>query len=333
MRILSIDGGGYLGLASAAFLAEQERHFGVRCHDCFDMFCGTSTGAIIALALASGKTAAEVLDLYKGFGPSVFYNPFPGVRPFRTWVRGVLFSRYSNRALRQALDEAFGEETLGDVKRRGKIAIVPAFSLSKGRPRVFKTDHHPDLTLDSGCRLSDVALASSAAPYFLPVVRLKSPLDQARELFCDGGLAANHPALLGLIEATYQLSVEPQTVQLLSMSTPRGELGESFTQPGFLRRWLLSRGILAWGSFLGEAFIDSGSRITDELLRRVFQILGDGKRYQRIEFALPTGCDLDVATGKATAALELKGSSEAQMGETRRRVQQFFTRKAGDSHG
>jgi patatin-like phospholipase/acyl hydrolase len=83
VRILSLDGGGYLGLAGAAFLAELERHFGVSCHDSFDLFCGTSTGAIIALALASGKSAREVVDLYKGFGPRVFRNPFPGSRRLR----------------------------------------------------------------------------------------------------------------------------------------------------------------------------------------------------------------------------------------------------------
>lgn len=75
MRILSIDGGGYLGLASACFLAELERHFGATCHDSFDMFCGTSTGAIIALALAHGLKATEICDLYRSFGPEVFYNP------------------------------------------------------------------------------------------------------------------------------------------------------------------------------------------------------------------------------------------------------------------
>src|SRR4029453_9161364 len=88
VRILSLDGGGYLGLAGAAFLAELERHFGVSCHDRFDLFCGTSTGAIIALALASGKSAREVVDLYKEFGPRVFRNPFPGSRQLR-WAKGL----------------------------------------------------------------------------------------------------------------------------------------------------------------------------------------------------------------------------------------------------
>jgi uncharacterized protein len=95
MRILSLDGGGYLGLATAAFIEEAERHFGATCHDRFDLFCGTSTGAIIALALASGMTGREVVSLYEGFGSKVFNNPFPGARRLRT-VAGLFVSRYSN---------------------------------------------------------------------------------------------------------------------------------------------------------------------------------------------------------------------------------------------
>ena len=89
-------------MAGVAYLAELERHFGVTCHDAFDLFCGTSTGAIIALALSSGKTAREVVDLYKGFGPRVFCNPFPGSRKLR-WVRGIVTSMYGNDGLRSAL--------------------------------------------------------------------------------------------------------------------------------------------------------------------------------------------------------------------------------------
>ena len=78
MRILSLDGGGYLGLTTVAFLEGMGHHFDVRCHDCFDLFCGTSTGAIIALGLASGLSAKEIRLMYEDFGPKVFSNRFPG---------------------------------------------------------------------------------------------------------------------------------------------------------------------------------------------------------------------------------------------------------------
>jgi patatin-like phospholipase/acyl hydrolase len=120
MRILSLDGGGYLGLATAAFIAEAERHFQVTCHKQFDMFCGTSTGAIIALALASGKSGREVVEIYRAFGATVFKNPFPGAR-FLRLLRGAATSLYSNGRLREALHSAFDDLTLGDLRRNGKF--------------------------------------------------------------------------------------------------------------------------------------------------------------------------------------------------------------------
>lgn len=72
MRILSVDGGGYLGLATASFLKAVEQRFGTTAAARFDLFCGTSTGAIIALALAAEKSAADVVSLYEQLGPRVF---------------------------------------------------------------------------------------------------------------------------------------------------------------------------------------------------------------------------------------------------------------------
>lgn len=72
MRIISIDGGGYLGLATAAFLQAVEHRHRTTAAARFDLFCGTSTGAIIALALAAGKTATEIVALYEQLGPRVF---------------------------------------------------------------------------------------------------------------------------------------------------------------------------------------------------------------------------------------------------------------------
>jgi patatin-like phospholipase/acyl hydrolase len=45
-------------------LRSMEHIWGVPAVHCFDWICGTSTGAIFALALASGKTVAECQSLY-----------------------------------------------------------------------------------------------------------------------------------------------------------------------------------------------------------------------------------------------------------------------------
>src|SRR5947209_6460441 len=69
-RILALDGGGVRGAVSVAFLErleeilEQEAGHPVRLGDWFDLIGGTSTGAVIAGALALGYRASEVKDFY-----------------------------------------------------------------------------------------------------------------------------------------------------------------------------------------------------------------------------------------------------------------------------
>ncbi len=60
----TIDGGGIKGLYSASVLAKLEEKSGKKCGECFDLICGTSTGGLIALGLASGMKAEELANLY-----------------------------------------------------------------------------------------------------------------------------------------------------------------------------------------------------------------------------------------------------------------------------
>ena len=325
MNILSVDGGGYLGLATVALLEETERHFDRTSADVFDLFCGTSTGAIIALALASGKTAREVRELYESFGTRVFDNRLPGSRALRTWVRGWFFAMYSNSGLAASLKETFGDLTLRDLLDRRKYVLVPAFNLTTGRPRVFKTDHSPKLTTDGGYRVSDIALASSAAPVYLPVVELVSPTTGHLERFCDGGIFANHPALLGYTEAVYEFRTDPKDLRLLSISTPRSSFAEYETS---IWSKILSRGVISWrGPRLASLFIESMSEIANEATRRLAEAAcGDVGAYERIVLRNPGGLDLDLATPSATTSLINLGNSEAVRGATRDKLAKFYTR-------
>jgi hypothetical protein len=323
LHILSLDGGGYLGLAGAAFLAELERHFGETCHDRFDLFCGTSTGAIIALALASGKNAKEVCELYRSFGPQVFRNPFPGCRKLRV-LKGLITSRYGNSQLRARLQDSFGNLTLGSILDKGKYAVIPAFCLTTGRPRIFKTDHAEGLSRHNQYALLDVALASSAAPVYLPVAECRS-VEGRIERYCDGGVFANHPALLGLAEAMYHLNAKPPEIKILSVSTPRSVIAEEFSATGFFRRHILSRGICMWAGSIAGLFMNSASDIANETLRRFFCSIGGSRSdYQRVVFPKPRGLDLDVASPRATHTLETMGVEKGSSNEIRDHMRVFF---------
>ena len=94
-KILSIDGGGIKGLYSASVIARLEEKSGRKSGECFDMICGTSTGGIIALGLASGKSAQELVDLYYEQGNKIF----------PTYQNKVL--RWFQRSIIQVLTQTF----------------------------------------------------------------------------------------------------------------------------------------------------------------------------------------------------------------------------------
>lgn len=325
-RVLSIDGGGYLGLATAAFIRGIEDHFSVRLHDRFDLFCGTSTGAILALALANGRSGCDLVELYRKLGPCVFPATNFVSRSGRG-LRSLVFAKYSNGKLREVLTEEFGDTTLGDLRRVGRNVLVTSFCLTSGAPRLFKTDHSANLTRHDSYSLVDVALASASAPTFLPLVEIVNPQDGARELFCDGGVAANHPALLGFTEAIAELGAQPKDIGVLSLGTPRLDLAKrrgSFWPPsrGLL---MLSRGLLLWGGYLASTFTDSNSKLAHEILKRLVQSYPPpGPRYCRVDMPNRHRLPMDLTSKNTADILVQLGAERASSNEVRDEIKPFL---------
>ena len=316
-KVLSVDGGGYLGLATAKFIADSEKHFGSRYSERFQLFCGTSTGAIIALALAFGKTGEEIVDLYRQLGPRVFPHTWGLARWFHK-RKSLVVAKYSARALRELLDDAFGNTTLGDLRNAGKLVLITAFSVTNGRPRVFKTDHSKNLSRDDNLKLADIAMASSAAPTFFPVVPIVRGDTKFEELFCDGGVVANHPALLGLAEALGELEVPASELCVLSLSTPRTDLGKR-------KLWVWRRGLWQWKDSLASILIDGNSAITHEAIKRIIRGYPEPRpRYVRIDLQNMDGLEMDLASAYAAGALENIGSQKAASNDVRPLIEPFL---------
>lgn len=319
LRVLCIDGGGYLGLSAAAFLRCTEQHFQVTCHERFDVFVGTSTGGLIALSLASGKSGADVESLYRTLGHTVF----PAQNRFRRWLlflRQFLWSKYSNKQLRKALTDAFQSTTLRDIHTRGKSVAIPALSAATGMPRIFKTNHSRKLTRDADVSLVDVALATSAAPTYFPAAEVHHGNDGTSDFFMDGGVFANNPSLIGLVEALAFLEAEPSKLQILSISTPRPDLRMS------RRRFRWGGGFLCWATSLPDLLVNGPSQLVDrsmvELARRL------GIKYVRVSLPqAPNPIPLDLASADTTSTLTNIGVTAASSNDMRDSLEPFFREK------
>jgi patatin-like phospholipase/acyl hydrolase len=201
-QILSFDGGGLKGLFAAALLAEIEDQLHLTIADHFDLIAGTSTGGLIALAMGAGISPAQIVDFYVTHGPTIFGRPH---RINRLW-----HPKHDPGGLRAALTEVFGDRPLSSSVKR---LVIPAYSLDLNDVYIFKTRHHARLTRDHAALMVDVAMATTAAPTFLPA----SPLGHRR--LVDGGVWANNPTLVAVAEARSMLGIALDDMAVLSVGT------------------------------------------------------------------------------------------------------------------
>lgn len=206
-QILALDGGGIKGLFSAAVLACVEENLNTSVVDHFDLIVGTSTGGIIALALGIGLKPRDIVEYYQKWGAKIFR------KKMFTNVRQLLRTKYTNEVLKKSLIDCFGDAKLGDSQKR---LVIPSFNIEENQVHLFKTPHHPRLNRDWKLPIWQVAMAASAAPSFFPVYK---GINNLR--LVDGGVWANNPSMVGIVEAKSLLEVDLESIHLLNVGTTR----------------------------------------------------------------------------------------------------------------
>lgn len=226
VRILSLNGGGARGMFTISVLAEIERILAskhpnqdIKIGDYFDLITGTSIGGILALGLAAGKSARELESVFFDKANDIFPTRWSPINVFKS----LCAPRYSSSPLRETVEAMVGAETtFNDLPRR---VMIPTVNLSTGKPQFFKTPHDPDYTRDGPLKLIDAALATSAAPtYFAPHY-----CEDLRAYFADGGLVANNPSYIGLLEVfrdiEFGFSLNHKDIHILNIGT----VGEEYS--------------------------------------------------------------------------------------------------------
>ncbi|HRX11005.1 MAG TPA: patatin-like phospholipase family protein, partial [Draconibacterium sp.] len=232
-RILSLDGGGIRGALTLGYLKKIETILRTKENDpelllCdyFDLIGGTSTGSIIAAALAIGKSVDEIAELYMKLGGEIFGQKKKWYNPLQTWQ--FLKASYDYKALEDNLKAIFGTMTLESDQIKTGLCIVakradtnstwPLINHPKGK--FFNTQ----LGKNKNIPIWQAVRASSAAPtYFVP--QMIDVGDGQRAAFVDGGVStANNPALTLLMVATlkgfpfhWQMSAE--NLSIVSVGT------------------------------------------------------------------------------------------------------------------
>ena len=215
-RILSLDGGGIRGIYAASILADLEQRYcgGRRVAEYFDLIAGTSTGGILALGLGAGLPAGELRDLYVIRGNEIFperKDSFAGrLKSLTEDVLQFVLYRYERDAVASLLTQKLRGKLFGESLNR---LVIPSFDGKHSEVFVYKTPHHADYRFDRFEKMVTVALATSAAPTFF------RPFPNGGYQLVDGGVWANNPIMLAVIEALTCFTVRPEQIEVLSIGT------------------------------------------------------------------------------------------------------------------
>lgn len=231
--VLALGGGGMKGLVTARLLTAIG---GVQS----DLVVGTSTGGILAIAIALGKPIANLPDMYAKYGGTIFRRRVPS-------IANLIRAKYSNNGLRLVLGREFSTTTtMGDCR-------IPCMVVCQ-----WKANNTLSLIKswrDGSMSTVDAATCTSAAPTYFP-----SHLGRI-----DGGVARNNPATVALVEALEMFPNEP--FRLLSIGCSRGVSGSDPTSGDW--------GVVPWVKHgLIESFMDAGMDASAHEARVIMGALG-----------------------------------------------------------
>lgn len=327
LRVLSVDGGGMRGTYTAAFLAglsdlfARERQLNtLDLGKGFDLIVGTSTGAIIGCAAAAGIPMTKVVDLYREHGENIFPKRlYPNYRSLPQIITRPRHLDAGANALRSAIEDVLGPTTFADIyEQRGIGLSITAVEMGQQRSWVFKTPHLGG-TRDIRTTLVDACMASSAAPIFRSLAAIDVDDEMGgHRVFADGGLWANNPVMVALLDAMQMDPSRPVEV-FCAGSVPRPE-GELISKEG------VNRGILGWG-FGGKAAqlsIAAQEYAFDNMARMFAGVLTNLGRSVKVH-RFPTGVlqpsllpflDIDNASPTAIEALIAQARSDVLLAKS-----------------
>jgi patatin-like phospholipase/acyl hydrolase len=268
-----MDGGGIRGTLTIRVIERLEAAV-PGWLDRVDLFAGTSTGGILALALAAGLKPSYVREIYQKLGRDVFAD---SLLDDLKDAGKLLGADYALAPLHQVFIDHLGDIPLGDLPRR---VMVSAFDLDDeidlpGKPRTWKAKffhNFPGSDSDAAARVADVGTMTSAAPTFFPIYKG----------FVDGGVVATNPSMCALAQALHKETGRQRLDEIHLLSLGSG--WNSLYIPAMDGDW----GLAQWAPHLVSLMLDGGINLADYQCRQIL-----GPHYHRVNPPLHRNIEMD----------------------------------------
>lgn len=280
-RVLSIDGGGLRGIYAAKVIASIEKELDIKFSEYFDVFCGVSTGSIIATLLYYGFTGEEIAKKYEELASKIFRDKkeepsknrknifFPTnivpekitetVEGVIDTVKGVFDAKYKIEDLKKILDKEFLSLSLPQEKNKELIILTYNKTLEETELLKYNAEE------DDIKKLIDYVLASCAAPFYFSPHSIKQEEGKPDMKYLDGCVAARNPSLI-MFNNQLNEGLNQEDIKLFSLGCVSGKVGHDYSLPFFKICDILFHSL------------EANTKLYDNILNKIL-----GKNYYRID--------------------------------------------------
>ena len=286
---LAICGGGIRGIIPCSILVSLEKQTGKLTKDIFDYVSGTSTGALLAAAIAAGIPAMDLLSVYVNQSKNIF-SP-SGLFGFTKQITQGY--KFDSKNLQQALIKTFGTRCNWSCNCSSIGILINATAIN-GHNWFFVKDNIRNSQTTGNVNLIDAAVASASAPTYFNCWTVPRVYKGQSISFFDGCIGC-------LSNPSYQMAIEmfeydnyiPSETKMITLGT--GYYPSGNTAPS---------GLINTINWTVDTLIDSSEDWVDSAVNRQWPGL-----QQKFNWMLP--CEIDLADIDTISELESLGTSAA----------------------
>lgn len=294
--ILTVDAGGARGIIPLMALVKLEEDTGRRCCDLFDFVAGTSIGAMIAGAIATGDlSAGQMVEIYDRFVSEILQIDY-----FALVFRHIFRFLFDKAKLRSLLRHYFDDITLAELD---KSILIPVKDMHRAET-IFFVNQGPGAKICQNFRLAQVIEASISAPVFF------EPYGDA----VDGGVGTfGNVCYTATVEAMEYLRRHDKKWRdgnVIHLSFGTGMSSKSLPR-GTVRYWLPWQ----WPLWLLNEAMEEASDTSIRLTLRHYRDQIDFRRYQVSlqDDVVKSELDVDIPPGFSSNKLRLSSAKPQQV--------------------